>query len=661
VLDHATPRTVRFLLLALAAWLVVDVVLTLHHGPGSTPRGQRLVYDTALIVSAGITLARGGSMRLAAAGMAAWGLGDFFYTLAYWTADSVPVPSPADAGYLLFPVLVAAAFIAALHRGGRMPAPARRADGFTAALAVAAVGAAIVWDPVQAAASGAPLAVATNLAYVLLDLALLGVCVGALAARGWTMDRFWLICAAGVLSFWLADSLYLTHTAAGDYEMGSWFDEGWSLGMVLIAFAAWQPAPGKPSSDDRMRTVVMPLVFAGVALALMTVAGVAEVDPLAVGLAAVALLGTFARLIVTFREHARTLERTRRESVTDALTGLGNRRALARELERALGGQARPSVLVLADLDGFKRYNDTFGHPAGDALLTRLGARLTAVTDGRGSAYRMGGDEFCALLEIDPRHALDAAAQVREGLTERGNGFDVGCSVGLVILPEQAGTAAEALRIADRRLYAAKHDGRRSAEHQSKDVLLRALVERHPDLVDTSTDVAALAEAVGRVLGLTGADAVDVRHAAELHDVGKVAIPDAILRKPARLDDVEWAFIRQHTLIGERILTAAPALSRVAPLVRSSHERWDGLGYPDGLVGTKIPLGARIVAVADAYDAMVSERPYAPARTHAAAIEELRRCAGSQFDGEVVEAFCTELEARRRRARERAEAGAVVA
>jgi two-component system cell cycle response regulator len=259
---------------------------------------------------------------------------------------------------------------------------------------------------------------------------------------------------------------------------------------------------------------------------------------------------------------------------------------------------------------------------------------------------------------MEPRHTLEAAAQVREGLTERGNGFDVGCSVGLVILPEQAATAAEALRIADRRLYAAKHDGRRSAEHQTKDVLLRALVERDPDLVDHSTDVAALAEAVARAFGLSPAEAIDVRHAAELHDVGKVAIPDAILRKPGRLDDVEWAFIRQHTLIGERILGAAPALARVAPLVRSTHERWDGLGYPDGLAGTDIPLGARIVAVADAYDAMVSERPYAAARSHACALYELRRCAGSQFDPDVVEAYCAELDARRVRARERARAAA---
>src|SRR4051794_9157911 len=214
VLDHTTPRIIRLVLAGLALWVVADLALTLAHGPGATPRGQRLVYDAALLVAAGVTFARGGSLRLAAAGMGAWGAGDTFYTLAYWTADSVPVPSPADAGYLLFPVLVAGAFVVALRRGTRVPAPARLADGLTAALAVAAVGAAVVWDPVQAAASGAPLAVATNLAYVLLDLALLGVCVGALATRGWRMDRFWVVCAAGVLAFWLADSLYLTHTAA---------------------------------------------------------------------------------------------------------------------------------------------------------------------------------------------------------------------------------------------------------------------------------------------------------------------------------------------------------------------------------------------------------------------------------------------------------------
>jgi len=170
-------------------------------------------------------------------------------------------------------------------------------------------------------------------------------------------------------------------------------------------------------------------------------------------------------------------------------------------------------------------------------------------------------------------------------------------------------------------------------------------MERHPDLEAHLQGVARLAVGVGRRLGLDDEALEQLRLAAELHDIGKVAIPDAIIGKPGALDEDEWTFIRRHTVIGERIVAAAPSLGAVAGLVRASHERWDGGGYPDGLAGEAIPVGARIVAVCDAYDAMRADRPYARARTAADAAAELRRCAGTQFDPAVVEAFVAELDA----------------
>jgi HD-GYP domain-containing protein (c-di-GMP phosphodiesterase class II) len=143
-----------------------------------------------------------------------------------------------------------------------------------------------------------------------------------------------------------------------------------------------------------------------------------------------------------------------------------------------------------------------------------------------------------------------------------------------------------------------------------------------------------------QALGLPPDEVERVRHASELHDVGKVAIPDAILGKPGPLTEEEWAFVRRHPVIGERIVLAAPALAPVASLVRSSHERWDGAGYPDGLHGDAVPLSARIVAVADAFAAMTSGRPYRAARTVEEALDELRREAGAQFDPAVVDAWC---------------------
>jgi two-component system, cell cycle response regulator len=208
------------------------------------------------------------------------------------------------------------------------------------------------------------------------------------------------------------------------------------------------------------------------------------------------------------------------------------------------------------------------------------------------------------------------------------------------VLPRETADATEALRIADQRMYARKNAGRMSAGRQSRDVLLRALAERNPALGAHLDGVAELAEATAIRLGLSTEDVGQIRQAAELHDVGKVAIPDAILVKPGPLDEVEWQFVRRHTLIGERIIAAAPALEPVAALVRSSHEHWDGSGYPDKLAAEAIPLGSRIVAVADAFDAMTSDRSYRPACPMPAALEELQRCAGSQFDPAVVQAFC---------------------
>ena len=311
---------------------------------------------------------------------------------------------------------------------------------------------------------------------------------------------------------------------------------------------------------------------------------IAHVNLLAIGLAAASLIAVMARATLTFGENVAMLRTSRDEALTDALTGLGNRRALARALDELMpqATAERPLVLALFDLDGFKQYNDTFGHPAGDTLLVRLGGNLSAFLHGRGHAFRMGGDEFCALFQIGGESRDPMVQGAAAALSEHGDGFSIGCSHGAIALPVEASDPIEALRIADQRMYANKHAGRMSAGRQSKDVLLRALAERDPGL-GTHSEVVAMAGATAEALGLATDEVENVRHASELHDVGKVAIPDAILGKPGPLTDEEWGFVRRHTVIGERIILAAPALARVATLVRSSHERWDGAGYPDAL------------------------------------------------------------------------------
>jgi two-component system cell cycle response regulator len=172
------------------------------------------------------------------------------------------------------------------------------------------------------------------------------------------------------------------------------------------------------------------------------------------------------------------------------------------------------------------------------------------------------------------------------------------------------------------------------------DVLLNALAMEAPATLEHAREVAALATAVARALGLDHRGRENVARAAELHDIGKMAIPAEILTKPGPLEAAERSLLRRHTLVGEAMIGAAPTLRPVALLVRASHERWDGRGYPDGLEAEEIPLGARIVAVCDAFSAMCEPRPYGTVLSEAQALGELRRCAGTQFDPRVVEAFC---------------------
>jgi diguanylate cyclase (GGDEF)-like protein len=336
-----------------------------------------------------------------------------------------------------------------------------------------------------------------------------------------------------------------------------------------------------------------------------------------------------------------------RAANTDSLTGLGNRRRLSVKLQEAIpeANTEQPVLLAMYDLDGFKLYNDTYGHPAGDALLVRLSHRLSKTLDGIADAYRMGGDEFCVVAQLtEPGDGFHVAAQAADALHEHGEGFTVSASYGAVLLPTETSDPTEALRMADQRMYARKSSSRLSAPRQTTDVLLQMTTERNAELGEHVTGVTELVAGVASTLDLSPEQVDDVMRASALHDIGKLAIPEDILAKPGPLTAEEWEFMRQHTVIGERILAAAPSLAGCGKIVRSSHECWDGTGYPDGLAGEQIPLEARIIFACDAFEAMTSDRPYREARPHEDALAELQRCAGTQFDPEVVRALVAELE-----------------
>jgi diguanylate cyclase (GGDEF)-like protein len=393
--------------------------------------------------------------------------------------------------------------------------------------------------------------------------------------------------------------------------------------------------------------VVVAAVSVTVATILLVTVGL---DPHAVLHDPVSLLTTLALLvavlaIVRALQSAELLQRE--EATVDPLTGLANRRQLAFDLNGVWAelSSERPVCLVMFDLDGFKAYNDNFGHLGGDMLLRRLAQALGRAVGQGGCAYRLGGDEFCALLWADAGEAM--IGDCLQALSATGDGFCITASYGAVMLPAEAGETQRALQLADERMYAYKDSSRASAGKQTRDLALQILAAHEPELHSHSSHVAELAEGVARRLGVRGPDLADTVRAAELHDIGKVAIPYSLLHKTSPLDEQEWKLMRHHPVVGSKILGSAPALARVAEIVAATHERYDGSGYPRGLAGDEIPLASQIVFACDSFDAMICRRPFGEARSELDALRELRKCSGSQFDPRVIDAFVAEYAARR--------------
>ncbi len=648
------PTAVTLTLALLVGGLGVLALHTLA-GMGGVARGglfDRAVYGVLMGGASLTVLARGALIRAQraawltmAAGLLCWCLGDLYYALFVESAAAAGGSvSPADVLYLVFYPCCYVALVLLLGAHLRELRIGMWLDGLIGGLAAAGVGAAVILPPILHGAHGDTASLGVALAYPTGDLLLLVFTIGALGVTGWRPGRVWLLIAAAMLCSAVADSGYLYLTATNSYHVGDWVQCLWPASSVLLAIAAWTPWPRpRRRRVEDWRLVSVPSFSLLAALAVLIYGNLHhQLTPIALVLAIATVLAVCVHLMMTVRENIAMLADSRLLALTDPLTRLGNRRQLMEDLNVACRRVSAGETweLMLYDLNGFKRYNDTFGHPAGDALLARLGDKLKTVVAPYGTAYRMGGDEFCVLLR-DCAERLDAltAASVA-ALSERGPGFSIGAAHGVVSIPPELDDPATVMQLADQRLYRRKEETREaSAVHQLRDVLLQAFQERHPDLQEHQRGVGALVLEVGRRLGMSGEELDVLARAAELHDVGKIAIPDAILTKPGPLNAEEWGFMSRHTILGERILAAAAALRPVARLVRSSHERFDGCGYPDGLQGQGIPLGARIIFVCDAFDAMTSDRSYSSAVPTAEAIAELRACAGTQFDPTVVDAF----------------------
>jgi diguanylate cyclase (GGDEF)-like protein/putative nucleotidyltransferase with HDIG domain len=386
-----------------------------------------------------------------------------------------------------------------------------------------------------------------------------------------------------------------------------------------------------------------------------------------------------AILIQTMRERVELLIAQLYDAArTDPLTKLPNRRGfrelLDLELQRARRGEAPMTVLV-GDVDHFKEVNDRSGHHVGDAALQRVARLLERGKRQIDGAARVGGEEFALVLpDTDASGAFVIAERLRCDLREEFSGDTVAITIsfGVASYPQHGETAGSLLRAADEALYAAKESGRNRTvlhsavlrerdrrEGEARDIEAERFVAVMLDLAEAvdlrfsgsarhSETVGRYAEMMARELGLPEQRVGRIRLAGMLHDVGKVGVPETILQKPGKLTRQEFEIVKQHPELGAQILEH-PCLADVGRWVGAHHERPDGHGYPLGLRGQALPLEARILAVADAYEAMTSDRAYRSSIGFAAAHVELGRCAGSQFDPLVVEAFlrCLERESDR--------------
>ena len=372
-----------------------------------------------------------------------------------------------------------------------------------------------------------------------------------------------------------------------------------------------------------------------------------------------ALVGPVVAIALYQRSVHREL-RAMRLALTDPLTGLGNHRHFYEQLEReALAADSvHPLSICLLDVDDFKQINDLYGHPVGDQALVKIADRLRQ----DGEAFRVGGDEFALLL---PGRTAREAMAIAEGVIGRVTGT-AQLSAGIVTYPDHGVERSELVRVADSALYLAKEHGKNRVRVYRPDLLelaeLRRLAEG-PDRAARLRAAASLAHAVDARDAYTGSHSYMVgelaarvakkmgleteqvelaRLAGSLHDLGKLAIPEEILRKPGPLNEAERLVLERHPQIGFRMLDSL-GIEPVASWVLHHHERWDGDGYPDRLGEDAIPLGSRILFVADAYDAMTTDRVYRSKLSHDRAIAELERCAGTQFDPEVVAALLEEV------------------
>jgi diguanylate cyclase (GGDEF)-like protein len=476
-------RRLDTVVLALGALLLAAFVLRAasSSGAGAAQRLFATWISDAIVLCAAVVCTRRAVLdrrdramwAFAAAGIASWGLGNAYFEHSLTAGVALPNPSPADIGYLGFYPFMYAAVIAARRRGDAHLSAGLWLDGAIAAAACATFGAAFVLEPVVADTAGESLAGAlTNVAYPIGDLTLLAMLVVTSATVGWRGSRGLLLLAAGMAVFAVSDTLYLVQNAEDTYRPGGILDAGWLLALLAIAagaaYSAARPDPrrAQPSPAVSRERAIVPVAAGLAALLILSLQPLASFNVAGQICAAATLALVLTRMAFSQRETVQLLIAREREASEDPLTGLANRRVLLGDLARAADAAADggpQALLLMFDLDGFKAYNDGFGHSAGDELLVHIAATLRGALGEDGRAYRIGGDEFCALLSA-PSHRASESDGNADRLGERlasamavsGASFAVTASFGCAAMPRDGTDAATLLRHADAQMYARK-------------------------------------------------------------------------------------------------------------------------------------------------------------------------------------------------------------
>ena len=623
-------------------------------------------------------------------------IGEVFYLLGLMAqtcyeafAGSKPFPSLADPGYLLFAPFV---FAGLLHFPFAPEARGERIRRVTDCVIIAIAGGAVIWAVLlgpAAVSGGTTLQTVVSVAAPAGDLILIGGLATAILRQTLPVSAVAMrLLTVGLLVIVAADLVYGWLSLHSEYRGGHPVDSLYiaALAMFLLGAAA-QPAPGvagglRPTRHPA-RASWVPWLAVGIVFVVLGIAILNEdhahdhqllvTTVVVIVLVAIRHLSAQRDLLAANRELEAAHAELDALATTDPVTLLPNHRALVasinQEIARAQRRGTRAAV-AFVDVDHFKALNDTFGHAAGDRALAELGALAKSCLRANDVVGRWGGEEFVILLaDTGAEAAMIVAERLRTAVAAHRFAGDakarLTCSIGVAVYPDDGRTRRELLISADQAMYTAKRFGRNQTFAASDPAVpavgphsqattagvdedaLTGAVEALALLVDQrdsytgahAADVAELSRRLAVELGCDPVQAAGIAMAARLHDIGKVAVPDAILLKPGRLTDDEWAFMHQHPVVGADVLSRIPALRPITAAVRAHHERWDGTGYPDGVAGEDIPLAARIIAVADAFDAMITARPYSDPIPPSAALAELARCAGTQFDPSVVAAM----------------------